>query len=545
MNRFLSIVLHAHVPWVRHPESPRCLEEDWLFEAISESYLPLLDVLHRLRDEEVPYRVTMNFSPVLLEMLQDPMLQDRAQAYLERALTLAQRESMRESAPETHRRLAAWYAARFSSLRDMYVDRWQRDLVRAFRELQETRHLEITATAATHAVLPLLLQVPETVRAQISVGAENYEKTFGTPARGFWLPECAYVHALSGLIRETGADWTIVEAHAFGPERSGAEPNAGCGPRGLAFFRRDLASSRQAWDADTGYPGDPRYREFYRDVGLEAPPEALSDYLEGSPIRRFTGLKMYRITGGEGDKEWYDPGAARAAALEHAKDFVDARADQLRTLAAEVEPGEPPPILVCACDVELFGRWWFEGPQFFEEMLRLLSKRDDIILTTPTEYLLGCGGSAALPSVEPLPSSWSEEGYFASWLSEENTWIYPELHRRATQLLRVVQACEEDGDTHEEPLGSHRRRCVSQMIRELQLAQSGDWPMLMRNETSRDYATRRAKEHLSHFDTLWKAYASASEDSQSTLERIEKQNPIFPDLKPSRHHPDRQPSLLD
>ncbi|MEZ5430595.1 MAG: hypothetical protein R3F31_05325 [Verrucomicrobiales bacterium] len=96
-EQILSIVLHAHVPWVRHPESPRCLEEDWLFEAISESYLPLLDVLHRLRDEEVPYRVTMNFSPVLLEMLQDPMLRDRAQAYLERALALAQRESMRKA----------------------------------------------------------------------------------------------------------------------------------------------------------------------------------------------------------------------------------------------------------------------------------------------------------------------------------------------------------------------------------------------------------------------------------------------------------------
>lgn len=545
MNRHLSLILHAHVPWVRHPETPRCLEEDWLFEAVAETYLPLIDVLHRLRDEGVPFRLTLNFSPVLLAMLQDPLLQERTQAYLERTLALAQSESSRQSAPETHRRLSAWYAVRFGSLRDLYVERWGRDLIRAFRELQGSGHVEITASAATHAVLPLLLQVPETVRAQIDVGADAYRDAFQTPPRGFWLPECAYVHALAGLIRDAGPEWTLVESHAFGPDRTGAEPNAGCGPRGLAFFRRDLTSSRQVWNAETGYPADVRYREFFRDVGLDAPPEALADYLQGSTVRRFTGLKLHRITGTEGAKDWYDPGAARAAALEHAREFIEGRSAQLETLAAEVEPGEPPPILVCACDIELFGRWWFEGPQFLEETLRLLATNGDCQLITPSGYLQACGGSAALPSVEPMPSSWSEEGYFTPWLSDENTWIYPELHRRAMNLMRAAQVAGDEPGGLEELLATHRRRCVTQMLRELLLAQSSDWPFLMRSETSRDYAQKRANGHLANFDALWKAFPQASEENQATLARLEEQNPLFPNLDSGRHHPARQPSLID
>lgn len=48
MTGYLSIVLHAHLPYVRHPEYEEFLEEDWLFEAITETYIPLLRMYENL-----------------------------------------------------------------------------------------------------------------------------------------------------------------------------------------------------------------------------------------------------------------------------------------------------------------------------------------------------------------------------------------------------------------------------------------------------------------------------------------------------------------
>jgi predicted glycosyl hydrolase (DUF1957 family) len=74
---YLLLVLHAHLPFVRHPEDPHFLEERWLFEAITETYIPLLSRLERLLHDGVRTRLTMTWSPPLCEMLVDPLLQSR------------------------------------------------------------------------------------------------------------------------------------------------------------------------------------------------------------------------------------------------------------------------------------------------------------------------------------------------------------------------------------------------------------------------------------------------------------------------------------
>ena len=312
MNRHCTLILHAHVPWVRHPETDRCLEEDWLFESIAESYLPLLEVLHRLRDEGVPWRLTLNLSPPLIGLLNDPLMRDRASAYLDRTAKLAASEAA-ASNDAGYRRVAQWYEERLARLQTEYESRWNRDLVGAFGSLAKSGHLEITACGATHGLLPLLVKVPEAARAQVRAGVHAYEEAFGDPPTGFWLPECAYSPAMAPLLHDAGLRWTLLEEH--GLASSGQAPEStpfhpAIAGDSLAVFGRDAESSRQVWSAEHGYPGDPRYREFYRDVGLDAPPEALEDYLDGSGIRRFTGLKFFRITGDTDDKLLYDPALA-------------------------------------------------------------------------------------------------------------------------------------------------------------------------------------------------------------------------------------------
>ena len=529
MNRHCALILHAHVPWVRHPEVARCLEEDWIFEAVLETYLPLLDVFYRLREEDVPYRLTMNLSPPLLSMLNDELMRDRASAYMERTVRLAEVEAGRAEDPAI-RGLAEWYCERLPEIREMYETRWNRDLVSAFKSLSDSGHIEITASGSTHGLLPLLLKMPEAARAQIQTGVEFFKECFEIEPAGFWLPECAYAPALVPFLQEMGIEWVMVEEH--GLTNASLTPNP-CPfhpaetERGLGVFARDTESSKQVWSAEFGYPGDTRYREFFRDVGLESPIEDLKDYLEGTDVRRFTGLKYYRVTGSEEEKKFYDPDLASRAAVEHALHFVESRAAQLARLESD---GVDQPIVMSAFDAELFGHWWYEGPQFLERVLRETAKREEFHFTTPSEYLVHTDG-ATLESIEPVSSSWGEGGYFETWLSEENAWVYPHLHRRASQLIRAVTVLQENLEGLPEDLADHRIRCVKQMTRELMQAQSSDWAFLMRNAAARPYATERTEDHLGRFDVLWGVFGSNPETSGAQLAELEERNPIFPNLE--------------
>ena len=528
MNRHCALVLHAHVPWVRHPETDRCLEEDWVFESLIESYLPLLEVLHRLRDEDVPWRLTLNLSPTLMGLLSDPMMQKRADAYFKRTIELAASERKATNDP-AYRRVAQWYEDRLARLQKAYETRWNRDIIGAFRSLADSGHLEIVACGATHGLLPLLCKVPEAARAQISAGIHEYEEAFGKAPSGFWLPECAYSPAIAPMLRDAGIRWTMLEEHGLtsanhSSDSSPFHPARAAG--GLAVFGRDAESSRQVWSSDFGYPGDPRYREFYRDVGLDAPAEALEDYLDGSGIRRFTGLKFYRITGATDEKLLYDPALAARAVAEDAVHFVESRAAQLATLENK---GIDQPIVVSAFDAELFGHWWFEGPDFLEQVLRLAANRDDFHFTTPTAYLDETEGKV-LDNFEPIASSWGEGGYFETWLSEENAWIYPHLHTRAEQLLRAIAILQENLDDLPPAHAEHRMRTVAQMTRELMLAQASDWAFLMRNGAARPYATKQTEDRIDCFDELWGVFGSSPEAASERLAAIEARTPIFPDL---------------
>jgi len=257
MSRNCSIVLHAHVPWVRHPEVSHCLEEDWLHSAVVETHLPLLEMLFRLREEGVPFKLTLNISPTLLAMLRDRLLKRRTLAYIDRTLRLC-RDEVERGDITGFRELAEMYEDRLHRFRALFVDEWQGELIKAYADLRDSGHLELTASAATHGLLPLLMRVPEAVQAQVRAGIRQYVQCFGRMPKGFWLPECAYAPALSQVLKQEGLDWTIVEEHALttAPQASDDFPFVpGVTPDVLMVFGRDQASSSEVWNADEGFPG--------------------------------------------------------------------------------------------------------------------------------------------------------------------------------------------------------------------------------------------------------------------------------------------------
>jgi 1,4-alpha-glucan branching enzyme len=521
-NGYLALILHAHLPYVRHPEYDEFLEEDWLYEAITETYLPLLSVLYGLADDGVPFHLTLTLTPPLCHMLRDPLLQERYTRYLERSLALARREVERTHEQGHLNELAKFYLDRLTQCRKDWHERWKRDLVAAFGELQERGVIEIITCAATHGFLPLMENFKESVRAQIFLARDHYRETFGCDPRGIWLPECAYVASLDQVLQEANLRWFILDSHGvmFGNPRPRYAIYAPTfTPSGAAAFGRDRESSRQVWSAEEGYPGDPAYRDFYRDIGFDLSREYLGDALPGDGTRKFTGIKYHRITGRTPDKELYNRGWAMGAADHHAGHFMGARAAQIQHLRGNMNV---PPIVVSPFDAELFGHWWFEGPEFINLFIRkAVYDQDAFKLTTPSRYLVENDTQQLLV---PSASSWGHKGYWEVWLDDSNSWIYPHLHmaaKRMTELARIYKA--------KETVSPLVERALRQLARELLLAQSSDWAFLMKTGTARSYATKRTKDHVLRFTRLYDQLRAEDID-EAFLANCEWRDNIFPNL---------------
>src|SRR5213595_3395784 len=517
MPGHLALILHAHLPFVRHPEHEHFLEEDWFFEAVTESYIPLLRMMQRLLDDSVPFKLTMSLTPTLCAMLQDKLLRERYVHHLDNLIDLSAREQKRHRNHPQLRELADFYFKIFCETRAFFVDERKCGLLSLFRELRDDGALEIIASAATHGLLPILQQqAPQAARAQVLIGRDVYADLFGAEPSGFWLPECAYAPELEAILQEANIRWFALDAHGllFGKPQPRRSIYAPCyTPSGPAAFARDCDSSRQVWSAHEGYPGDPVYREFYRDVGFDLPMEHLGPIARGS--RRFAGVKYCRITGRGEEKELYDREAAEKAVEMHAAHFVKQRRRQLRELSALGFD----PIVVVPFDAELFGHWWFEGPRFLDLVIREAVKNDDLSWATPSEYL---ATHPTQQAIQPAASTWGENGYLAVWLDQSNAWIYPHLHI-------AVQRMSEAARKHAEGSSPLADRVLKQLARELLLAQSSDWAFLMKTGTAKEYATKRTLDHLSRFNRLHDQF-TANHVDEKFLRNCEWRDNLFPNL---------------
>jgi 1,4-alpha-glucan branching enzyme len=276
-------VLHAHLPYVRHPEYPAFLEEDWLFEALNETYVPIVRVLDGLLRDGVDYRLTMTLSPPLVSMMTDELLIRRYLGHLDSLIELSRREIERTSRWQPQfTELARFYHGEFQDVRRIFQGEYGGNLLGAFRKHRDAGKLEIITCGATHGFLPLMDPVPQAVRAQVHVATQHYRQHFGREAQGIWLPECGYLPGHEVYLKEVGLRYAFLESHGL----TDAHPRPSFGvhaplvsPGGIVFFGRDMESSRQVWSAESGYPGDFDYREFYKDIGFELPMGDLEEFL--------------------------------------------------------------------------------------------------------------------------------------------------------------------------------------------------------------------------------------------------------------------------
>ena len=516
---YLSIVLHSHLPFVRHPEHESFLEEDWLFEAMIGTYIPLIQVFTRLANDKVPFRLTISCSPTLVAMLQDPLLQERFNIYLEERIELSEKEIYRTRNEPQFQVLAKMYNKQFKAASDIFNNLYKKDLIKAFKEFQDRGFLEIITCGATHGFHPLMNDDKRSYRGQIITAVKDYERCFGRPPKGFWLPECGYVPGADEVLAEGGIKFFFVDTHAvlYGSHKPfyGIFAPIVC-PSGVAAFGRDPESSKQVWSAKEGYPGDFDYRDFYRDVGFDLDYDYIAPYLHGDGHRVNLGIKYYRITGKTDRKEPYNLDVARERAATHAGNFMFNRERQIEFAASIMDRK---PIIISPYDAELYGHWWYEGPMWLEFLFRKIAYDQSAFdLITPSDYL---EEYPVNQQATPSPSSWGYQGYNEVWLNGSNDWIYKHLHAAVDRMGTLADKFPNaDGIT---------RRVLTQAGRELLLAQASDWAFIMKTGTLVDYAVRRTKTHLARFTKLFEDLLSGSID-QNWLAAIEDQDSLFPNI---------------
>ncbi|MGG1556126.1 1,4-alpha-glucan branching protein domain-containing protein [Paenibacillus ferrarius] len=529
---YVAVLLHAHMPYIRHDKRDVTLEERWFFEAVTDTYLPLIAMLERLVQDNVPFRLTLSLSPTLLALLGDPKLKSRVRKHLTQLCELGGREVIRLWGQEELAPLAKLYTNRYHQLLQLF-NRLQGDLIGAFRSLSQTGQLELITCGATHAFLPLVKN-KTFLRAQLEAAVQEFQRHFGRGPAGIWLPECGYTPEVEPLLAELSLRYFVVEGHAHalvrGPQGAPLKGRPLRTPSGATSFARDAEAGAQVWSAESGYPGDPDYREYYRDIGYDlgrtdaAEWAYLKPYVLPDGARIPTGFKYYRVTGAGDAKQIYHPARAARKAQLHAEHFVASRVEQLRRLAEQA--ADAPPVIVCPYDAELFGHWWHEGLQWLEAVLRGFAAQpaDSVVVHTTT---LSRYAAAHPPTTEAeLPvSSWGRGGYAEVWLQPRSQWVTPRLHAAEDRLLQAARRL-----TQPDAL---QQRALSQALRELMLAQSSDWTFILDAGTVTSYAEQRLHDHLANLGQLLERLehsASAEQPLRKLVERLERQTPLLPEL---------------
>jgi 1,4-alpha-glucan branching enzyme len=429
----LAIVLHSHMPYVEgfgtYP-----FGEEWLFDAFARSHLPVLDVAER---------VTMTITPVLADQLEAEGVGERMLRFLRRHRVDAADRDVADAGSSV--RAAAKAEADHYTRAMTRLRKLGRNPLRAFQDAHAKGRIALMASAATHAVLPKIATLAGR-RLQVDAGLRSHQRRFGE-TQGFWLPECAYVPGLEGILAERGLAYTCLDQSS--QERGTAALAPIRLPGGPVAFTIDWPTVRLVW-SDGGYPADGAYLEYHRQSA--------------------NGMRLWAISGAP-----YDPALGAKRASEHAASFLAAVRDRLER--HRTDRGHRG-LCVFAIDTELLGHWWAEGPIWLREVLKGAELEGVRLLTLP-QALREHEGEDRTASV----ASWGEGKSLETWDSPSVSDLVWATRRSELRLLRALGLRAVDGAS------------ALRAARELLALQSSDWAFMDHRGQAGDYPYTRATAH--------------------------------------------------
>lgn len=555
------LILHTHLPWViHHGTSPHGV--DWLNEAVAECYIPLLNVFNELLTEGILPKVSIDISPVLCEQLEHPDFTKIFEDYCLKKIELAKKDEKDFTSWGYHphhiyltKFWQQWYSERLEDFKYKYSS----SIVKALKSLQDLGAIEIFTCAATHGYLPLLGD-DRSVECQIRLAVDNYKKHFGREPKGIWLPECAYRPSyvwktfipvnpyhqeklrpgLEQILAKYGLKYFVTDQNLF--ERSvpigrfldleKEKIEIFDGPYSVHFdynplrlvhvasserveygtsiiFTRHQMMSMQVWSGDIGYPAEPDYLDFHK------------RHLDSM-------LRYWRVTDKKADmlyKTLYYP--------EWTIKKIDLQANHFihhleNTLNWYYNKTGYQGTLCTPFDTELFGHWWFEGPEFVRAVIKGLNFSPWVKMATCSEEIFRVNPDIIVKLPE---GSWGVNNNHDVWSNPDTYWTWEAIYNDEKRFGDIIQHIQLDN------VNDLLIRILKQSLRELLLLQASDWQFLIYTQSARDYAEQRFFFHHSDFNRLLDfAQKIISGEELSTeeinfIEECEKRNSLFPELK--------------
>jgi 1,4-alpha-glucan branching enzyme len=524
MNKpVLSLVLLAHHPFIgacsgrqsaRRSKAGFLPEEVPFFEALSETYLPLLETLFSMEQNRIPFRLGMAFSPILCSLLQDEGLLFRYLDYLDKKIEFGRKELERSAQEPESRELARYYYEEDVERRIFFTERCEMDILGEFQQFQKKGRIELLTTAASYAFLPFYASIPEVIRSQLETAIISHRRIFGKSSQGFWLPEFGWHKSLETPLLSYGFAYTLIDAHALvlgnPPAKKGTFYPVKASS-GFVFLGRDYQAKE---DLVSLLKSGSEYQRNFTDAGFELSLKALRPFLGSGGIRCPTG---YRYHNAESRKKrtFYDPQKAREKAAEHARLYLDMRLSRLEEAGRYMEES---PLSLCVFDAAIFGKNWYEGRAFLEELFRQASADRRIDLAMPEEYICR-QDQAAFQIMVPEFSSWGNDGYAETWLDASNDWMYRHVFRSIRRMIEMTERFPNDSGLKE--------RALNQAAREILLALGADWPKMLYLGNQPEYAREKIEEALRNFTTIFESLGS-NYISTEWLTDLEKRHSIFP-----------------
>lgn len=500
MKGYFSLLLHTHMPYVRK-NGIWPVGEDWLYQVMSGTYLPLINALERLNDEGVFPCAALTLTPVLCEQLADPYIQERFIAHLKTMAEHTTRDirDFEYFQDPGRKALAQSYCEEFRSKLLAFTSIGG-DLLGALASLEREGAIETIASSATHAFLPAQ-EDERSVKRQVLLGLESHRKHLGRNPAGFWIPECAYREGIERLLEAEGVRYIVADA------TSTPELPSTCaymvGESRVAALMISERARRNVWDDVSGYPTDGTYMDTTK-------------YYDGS------GLHYWKVTGPKvpiEEKEVYAPDPATRRVLDHSRHFVQDVAGEIDS--AEPCVGDAKPLVLAAYDTELFGHGWHEGVYWMEVTLRSLSGSDSIQVTVPSRYL---DDNPPMSSTRLAESSWGTGRDHSTWVNPETGWMWRELTKAQERLFDLASRFSGESDRS-------ASRALTQATREVLLLESSDWPYMVAKERAKKYATERFNTHLERFRGISDALESGEPGRTITLlSEVEEADNIFAEL---------------
>jgi len=515
----ISLVLEAHIPYVKEFNKDDDLsqsgEEGWFFESVSETFLPLLEVLDRLEDEHIPFRLGLAISPVLCSMLCDERLQKKYLHYTDKQVEFGEHELERTVKMSEMNNLAQIYYKQIKERQCAYSERYEKNILKAFDFYRKKGKVEILASCATNAFMPFVSHNAESLQAQMEIPFSAYRRSFGGIPQGFWLPALGWTPELEPYLRAYNFNYTIIDSH--GLLFANPPPHKGTffpvkTPNGTIILARDFNAVREIEQIT----GDEAYRDNDRDVGYELSSDMVKPFLSTEGERHRTGYKYWPVSG-NGKNTVYNPQSANERAEKHAELFLKNTITRLEEAAKYMKE---PPLSLYAQNADNFGRLWHEGPKFIETLFRMAAEYSGLQFVCPNEFIFKQNISS-FQIVEPEFSSWGFNGYAETWLDASNDWIYRHLSRSMERMTELAERFPDDTGLKE--------RALNQAAREILLAQSADWPALLYRQDSTEYARNQAENALRNFTTIYEALGS-NYISTEWLTTLERRHNLFPNI---------------